>query len=231
FWLTGRQEEALFAGLHQQLSTIRSTAELVLDEYEKVQSIRAQTETAISEVAEAQSTLMRDLKPDSWKAPDQFVGFLARLREHRGRVRTLNDRRYADKARIDTLEQELAEAEERLTERTFRFLATPEALEGYRKTLSELQTDLADADSRDAPKKIVEGSRELSTGLVMIQGMLVCRGGGGAALDTAMTDDISGIDATVNQQRSEAEIRLEEQGSAAARAKFAARIRVFEQSL
>src|SRR5690606_25534053 len=114
FWLTGRQEEALFSGLHQQLSTIRSTAELVLDEYEKVQSIRAQTETAISEVAEAQSTLMRDLKPDSWKAPDQFVGFLARLREHRGRVRTLNDRRYADKARIDTLEQELAESEEQI---------------------------------------------------------------------------------------------------------------------
>ena len=42
FWLSARQEEALFAGLNQQLSTIRSTAELVLDEYEKVQSIRAQ---------------------------------------------------------------------------------------------------------------------------------------------------------------------------------------------
>lgn len=231
FWLSARQEEALFAGLNQQLSTIRGTAELVLDEYEKVQSIRAQTETAITEVAQDQGALMRDLKPDSWKAPDQFVSYLARLRDHRGRVRTLNDRRYADKARIDSLEQELAEAEDRLTERTFRFLASPEALDGYRQTLTELQTALAEADSRDALKKIVDRYRELTEGLDMIQGMLASMGGDDAALETAITDNISGIYATINQQRSEAEIRLKEQGSAEARAQFAARIRLFEQSL
>ncbi|WP_226596107.1 DNA repair ATPase [Marinobacter nauticus] len=231
FWLSARQEEALFAELNQQLSTIRSTAELVLDEYEKVQSIRAQTEAAITEVAQDQGALMRDLKPDSWKAPDQFVSYLARLRDHRGRVRTLNDRRYADKARIDSLEQELAEAEDRLTERTFRFLASPEALDGYRQTLTELQTALAEADSRDALKKIVDRYRELTEGLDMIQGMLASMGGDDAALETAITDNISGIYATINQQRSEAEIRLKEQGSAEARAQFAARIRLFEQSL
>ncbi|XOB92373.1 DNA repair ATPase [Pseudomonadota bacterium 24LQ007] len=231
FWLSARQDEALFAGLNQQLSTIRSTAELVLDEYEKVQSIRAQTEAAITEVAQDQGALMRDLKPDSWKAPDQFVSYLARLRDHRGRVRTLNDRRYADKARIDTLEEELAEAEDRLTERTFRFLASPEALDGYRQTLTELQTALAEADSRDALKKIVDRYRELTEGLDMIQGMLASMGGDDAALETAITDNISGIYATINQQRSEAEIRLKEQGSAEARAQFAARIRLFEQSL
>lgn len=231
FWLSGRQEEVLFSGLHQHLTTIRGTAELVLDEYEKVQSIRAQTETAINDVAEAQGILMRDLKPDSWKAPDQFVSYLARLREHRGRVRTLNDRRYADKARIETLESDLADAEERLTERTFRFLASPEALDGYRKTLTELQTDLAEADTRDALRKIVDRYRELTSGLDMIQGMLASMAGDDAALETAITDNISGIYATINQQRSEAELRLKEQGSAEARAQFAARLRLFEQSL
>ena len=231
FWLSGRQEEVLFSGLHQHLTTIRGTAELVLDEYEKVQSIRAQTETAINDVAEAQGILMRDLKPDSWKVPDQFVSYLARLREHRGRVRTLNDRRYADKARIETLESDLADAEERLTERTFRFLASPEALDGYRKTLTELQTDLAEADTRDALRKIVDRYRELTSGLDMIQGMLASMAGDDAALETAITDNISGIYATINQQRSEAELRLKEQGSAEARAQFAARLRLFEQSL
>lgn len=231
YWLTAQQNEALFSGLHEQLGTIRNTAELVLDEYEKVQSIRAQTDVVVSEVADVQGALMRDLKPDSWKAPDQFVGFLARLREHRGRVRTLNDRRYADKHRIDALEQELAEAEERLTDRTFRFLASPEALEGYRDTLAELETGLAEAESRDDLKTIVERYRELTSGLDMIQGMLASMSGDDAALETAITDNISGIYARINQQRSEAEIRLKEQGSAEARAQFAARVRLFEQSL
>ncbi|WP_029654523.1 DNA repair ATPase [Marinobacter daepoensis] len=231
FWLSARQDDALFVNLHQQLSTIRGTAELVLDEYEKVQSIRAQTEAAITEVAQDQGALMRDLKPDSWKAPDQFVSYLARLRDHRGRVRTLNDRRYADKSRIETLEHELTQAEDRLTERTFRFLASPEALDGYRQTLTELQTALAEADTRDALKAIVDRYRELTDGLDMIQSMLASMGGDDAALETAITDNISGIYATINQQRSEAEIRLKEQGSAEARAQFAARIRLFEQSL
>ncbi|MBL83199.1 AAA family ATPase [Marinobacter salarius] len=231
FWLSGRQEEQLFTGLYQQLTTIRGTAELVLDEYEKVQSIRAQTATAIKEVADEQASLMRDMKPDSWKAPDQFVSYLARLREHRGRVRTLNDRRYADKPRIETLEKELSDAEERLTERTFRFLASPEALDGYRKTLNELQADLAEAENRDALEKIVKRYRELTSGLDMIQGMLASMAGDDAALETAITNNISGIYATINQQRSEAEIRLKEQGSTEARAQFAARLRLFEQSL
>ena len=59
---SARQEEALFAALNQQLSTIRSTAELVLDEYEKVQSIRAQTEAAIA-TSTCRTTSKASIKP------------------------------------------------------------------------------------------------------------------------------------------------------------------------
>lgn len=227
----GSEDSGQFGQLASSLVAVRKTAELMLDEYEKVQSIRAQTAAAVSEVEADQAALLRDLKPDSWKAPDQFVAHLKKVRDHRGRVRTLKDRRYADQVEIDRLESELADAEDRLADRTFRFLATPAALDGYRQTLTDLQGRVAEAQDRQALGKIVDEYRQLTAGLDMIQGMLASLSGDNASLETRITENISGIYATINQQRSEAEIRLKEQGSEEAKAQFAARMRLFEQSL
>ncbi|MFL1406648.1 DNA repair ATPase [Marinobacter sp. M1N3S26] len=233
FWVSQARgdSDSSFHALSDSLVRVRDTSELVLDEYEKVQSIRAQTERDIARVAESQGALLRDLKPDSWKTPDQFVTHLKKVRDHRGRVRTLKDLRYADTGAIDKLEQELTGAEERLTERTFRFLATPEALDGYRKTLAELQQSLDEAENREQLADIVGRYQELTAGLDMIQSMLASMSGEDATLETRISENISSIYATINQQRSEAEIRLKEQGSSEARAQFAARMRLFEQSL
>ncbi|SFL87711.1 DNA repair ATPase [Marinobacter zhejiangensis] len=224
-------EEVPDCALTERLSEVRKTAELMLDEYEKVQSIRAQTATAVQDTARQQATLLRDLKPDSWKTPDVFVAHLKKLRDHRGRVRTLRDRRYIDEAQIGELEAELDQAEARLSDRTFKFLATPAALDGYRQTLAQLATRCEEADNREALAKCVDEYRELTAGLDMIQGMLASLSGDNASLETQITENISGIYATINQQRSEAEIRLKARGSEEAKAQFAARMRLFEQSL
>ncbi|WP_203142223.1 DNA repair ATPase [Marinobacter mangrovi] len=231
YWIGELGDEVQGNDLAGQLAQVRKTAELMLDEYEKVQSIRSQTAMAVSEAGEVQGKLLRSLKPDSWKTPDQFVAHLKQVRDHRGVVRTLRDRRYIDESAIEALEQELDQAEQRLTDRTFNFLATPAALDGYRKTLADLAQSVNDASSRDELAKCVEQYRELTAGLDMIQGMLASLSGDNASLETQITENISGIYARINQQRSEAEIRLKEQGSQEAKAQFAARMRLFEQSL
>ncbi|MCG8517369.1 MAG: DNA repair ATPase [Pseudomonadales bacterium] len=233
YWISeiADSEDVPASPLAERLGEVRKTAELMLDEYEKVQSIRAQTATAVQDTAREQGALLRDLKPDSWKTPDVFVAHLKKLRDHRGKVRTLRDRRYIDEAEIGELEAELDQAEERLTDRTFKFLATPAALDGYRQTLAELATRCEEAESRDQLAECVEQYRELTAGLDMIQGMLASLSGDNASLETQITENISGIYATINQQRSEAEIRLKARGSEEAKAQFAARMRLFEQSL
>ncbi|WP_254908614.1 DNA repair ATPase [Halomonas citrativorans] len=220
-----------FSAIHKALEQLKHTAELMLDEYEKVQAIRAQTAQALEEVGKQQADLLRELKPSSWKAPDVFVTYLKRLRDHRGRLMALRERRYLDEERLQTLEQALDKAEASLTQQTFTFLAQPEALDGYRETLAELKAQVGEAETRLQLAEYVARYRELTAGLDMIQGLLSSMSGGDAIEQTRITENISSIYASINQQRSEAEIRLREQGSAEAQAQFAAQIRLFEQSL
>ncbi|MGP4844566.1 DNA repair ATPase [Marinobacter sp. 1Y8] len=231
YWIGDIGNDGDAGGLSADLAQIRKTAELMLDEYEKVQSIQAQTAVAVSDTGQKQAALIRSLKPDSWKTPDVFVAHLKKLRDHRGAVRMLKDQRYIDQSKIESLEQELDEVEQKLTHRTFNFLATPAALDGYRKTLTELSGKVSESDTGDELTECVKQYRELTAGLDMIQGMLASLSGENASLETQITENISSIYATINQQRSEAEIRLKERGSAEAKAQFAARMRLFEQSL
>ncbi|MCP1315167.1 DNA repair ATPase, partial [Halomonas sp. 707D7] len=223
--------EAEFAAIHGALEQLKHTAELMLDEYEKVQAIRAQTAQALEALDKEQATLLRELKPSSWKTPDLFVTYLKKLRDHRGRLMALGERRYLDTARLSELQTALDKAEASLTEQTFTFLATPEALEGYRETLGEIKTQVGEAENRKALAACVARYRELTAGLDMIQGLISSMPGGDAVEQTRITENISSIYATINQQRSQAEIRLREQGSAEAKAQFAAQMRLFEQSL
>nr|WP_228633903.1 DNA repair ATPase [Halomonas sp.] len=223
--------EADFKTIHAALEQLKHTAELMLDEYEKVQAIRAQTAQALDEVEKQQAALLRELKPSSWKTPDLFVTYLKHLRDHRGRLMALRERRYLDEQRLQALEQALDKAEQSLTQQTFSFLAQPEALDGYRETLAALKEQVGEAENRQQLAECVGRYRDLTAGLDMIQGLLSSMSGGDAIEQTRITENISSIYASINQQRSEAEIRLREQGSAEAQAQFAAQIRLFEQSL
>lgn len=223
--------EADLKTLQEQLVQLRHTAELMMDEYEKVQAIRRQSSQALDAASRQQADILREMKPGSWRSPDQFVAYLKVLRDQRGRLMALKDRRYLDTQRLAELEQTLDEADRSLTGQTFAFLAKPEALDGYRQTLSELSSRVAEAESRDQLAVCVGEYRELTAGLDMIQGMLASMGSDNAQQQTQITENLSAIYAAINQQRSEAEIRLREQGSTEARAQFAAQMRLFEQSL
>ena len=227
FWLS----DAHFQLFNQQLVATRGTAELMIDEYEKVQAIRQQSNQAIEQAAQQQAQILRELKPKQWTAPDQFVSYLKKIRDHHGQLMTLKDRRYIDLARLEQLQTELHNAQQQLTVQTFDFLASEAALQGYRNTLSELSNHVAQAQTRDDLSKLVIQYRELTLGLDMIQSMLASMSGDNTTQQTQIAENISSIYATINQQRAEAEIRLREQGSAEARAQFAARIRLYEQSL
>ena len=68
-WLAGEQ----LAGLAPLLREIAATAELVLDEYEKVESIRKQSAQAMVDAESRHKTLLDSLLPDSWDQAQSFV--------------------------------------------------------------------------------------------------------------------------------------------------------------
>ncbi|THG84087.1 DNA repair protein, partial [Pseudomonas sp. A-1] len=120
------------------LREIAATAERVLDEFEKVESIRQQSVRAMAEAETRQQALLAGLHVDSWDAVAAFVEALNALTAQRGLLLTIRDYRYIDVARIDAMEAALLEAQARVAAATARFLAGERALAPYAERLAEL---------------------------------------------------------------------------------------------
>lgn len=226
FWLDQLPEHSISTVLHE----LRQTSELMLDEYDKIAAIRQQSQQAIGRFAEQQQILLRELKPKQWQTPDQFVSYLERLRLHHGELITLREQRYVDTAQLDSLEHSLKLAEADLTEQTFAFLASEQAVQGYRQRLQALALAVQQAERRDALHALVQDYLGLSRGLDMVQDMLSAMPSGDATRHTQIIETISSVYAQINQQRAEAEVRLRAQANHDAKAQFAAQLRLLEQS-
>ncbi|WP_163468178.1 hypothetical protein, partial [Klebsiella michiganensis] len=69
-------------GIGPLLKEIAQTSELVLDEYEKVESIRQQSAKSMQEAINLQKSLLSLTLPDSWTDIQQFVDSLNSLNTH-----------------------------------------------------------------------------------------------------------------------------------------------------
>lgn len=127
FWM--KDQESF--GVASVLREIAKTGELVIDEYEKVESIRAQSDKALREAAVAQKELLVKLAPDSWDNIRDYSDALEGIQLHRGRLIGLSGLRYMDLEHLGQLENELKTREEDVSRGAANFLAGDKALVPY----------------------------------------------------------------------------------------------------
>ena len=103
FWVTREDTQ----NLGEPLGEIRNAAAAAIDEFEKVQQLRA---SAASRMEETGEKVRKAVSAAEHNRPDDILGFvhnLADLRAVRGEVVTLRDVRYADEAAVDRMEEAL----------------------------------------------------------------------------------------------------------------------------
>ena len=227
FWL----HEAYFSGINAELHKVRSTAELVVDEYEKVEAVRAQSNQALNDADDTLKILIQETRPESWREPHQFVAHLKKLQDQRGLIRSLSDRRYIDRARLENLDAKAAEAVEKLADRTLSFLAKPEALTKYTEQVERLRQQVEASDDRKELHGLVEEYHEITGGLDFVQELLSSLSSDDTEQQALIADNLSSLYSRVNQDRSRAEIKLNDCGREEAKVQFASKLRLYEQSL
>jgi hypothetical protein len=161
YWLS-QGETSDIAELIRQIA---STSELVIDEFEKVQSIRQQTEQALKEAETEQKDLVQKIRSEHWEAIDAYVDALGQIRRHRGRLMTIRDYRYMDLVRLDQLSKELDKEESELSERTVSFLSDEHAFDPYESKLTELEKEIEHAATSQGLKPLVESLDQVAQGL------------------------------------------------------------------
>lgn len=227
FWLKDEKTFS-FATL---LREIAKTGELVLDEYEKVESIRNQSRNALQEALTLQRELFDTLIPDSWDNIQEFADGLGRITMQRGRVISLRGQRYMDLDEVDRLETELTEREALISHATAEFLAGDKALAPFIESVEELTQAIAKAENSAGLIEPRERLEKMSADLDMLANLISSLSFDDVTLQTTIIENISEVFAKANQVRSRLEQRRQQMGGEEAVARFGAQFKLFGQSI
>ncbi|MEZ6187361.1 MAG: DNA repair ATPase [Planctomycetota bacterium] len=217
--------------LKQPIEGVRKNAELILEEFEKVQVLRQQAERALAEALQAQREVERELTVEDWQSVEPFMEALRSLRTQRGRAITLKDLRYMDVARVEALEQEIVAQFERISRAAIEFLLRPAALEPIKQAFDGL---LEQIEATTKTKDLAPLGAELEAkaeGLTVLTEVVSGLEVEDPTQRTEVLERISEAFAQQNRVRATLDGRRKQLLSAEGQAEFAAQFRLFSQNV
>ena len=227
YWL----EEGSRSNIADTLKQVATTSELVIDEFEKVQSIQRQSAKAMQEVQQTQSKLLSKLTTNSWEDAEQFVAVINEIRQQRGHIITVKDYRYIDIAGLEKLLKELDENEAVIGDKTIKFLSKQKSLMIYEERLEQFQKQSVAVTTNAQLKPLIENVDQTIQDLDLLSELVATLDIDDATVRTAIVDSVSEIYAKLNQVKARAAQRAKNLGSEEAVAQFSAQFKLFSQSI
>jgi hypothetical protein len=217
--------------LKSVLDQIRQTAELIVDEFEKVVAIRAQAASALAAAEKDQGEILRSLRPESWRDVSEFMEGLTRLRTQRGRLITMREMRYIDLARIDTLEKEVVSTFDALSKSTVGFLLKDDALAPLVKRLDALLEQTAKVAKTNELAPLQQELDKVADGLNVLSEVAANLQVDDPTARTRILEQVSEVFGHQNRVRATQENKRRELLSHEGKAEFAAQFKLFTQSV
>ncbi len=227
YWIEEQEAE----GIDDTLKAIADTAELVIDEFEKVESIRQQSAKTMAKAEQDQDSLLILVRPDNWETAEQYVDALGKLRRQRGHLTTIKEYRYIDTGRIEELDQQLVEVEQQLSEQTVDFLMDEQALMPYLEKIDQLNQQVENTESIATLQPLVEDIESTAAGLDLLSELMSTLKIDDATVRTRIIDTISEVYSKLNQSKAQAKHRQKGLGSSEAIAQFGAQFKLFSQTI
>jgi hypothetical protein len=227
YWIESEETN----GLDLVLKEISATAELVVDEFEKVQSIRMQSKQTMLEAETNQEEIIRAIRPDNWETVEEYVNALAALRKQRGHLITIKEHRYIDLDRLSELESQISAQEEDLNEQTVGFLSDDKALAPYFQKIEHLNNNVEIASTSVLLDPIIETIEVTASGLDLLSELMSTLKVGDPSVRTRIIDSISQVYSALNQSKAGARLKQKSLGSEEGIAQFGAQFKLFSQSI
>ncbi|GAB3439877.1 DNA repair ATPase [Streptomonospora sediminis] len=217
--------------LRAPLAEVRSTAEQVLDEFEKVQALTAQADRALEDAAAEVASLVRRSRGETPRTAEGWVARLAELRRAQGHLVTLREMRYIDTARVDGLDTSLTDELGAAGGRAVEFLQGEDAFSAYHTEVDRLVADAeaiaAVADARPLGERIAEQTEGLEIVTEVVGSLDIAD----ARVRTAILERIGEVLGGVNRARATLEARRRELLDSEGRAEFAAEFALLGQAV
>lgn len=227
FWLND-EKNFPFAGI---LRSISQTSELVLDEYEKVEAIRKQSDTAMREAMTVQKTLLSQLYADSWQETDEFVDALHAINMQLGRLVTLRGYRYIDLKEIDEMEAQMKERQAQISRATAEFLADERSLQPFLNRIQSAAAATQQAVNTAQLQTLLTDSDDMSNDLDMLSTLMATLKFDDVTLQTTIVESIAEVYSKLNQMKARIIQKRKSLSSTEMVAQFGAQFKLFGQSV
>ncbi|WP_203884794.1 DNA repair ATPase [Planotetraspora kaengkrachanensis] len=218
-------------GLRGPLADVRATAEQVLDEFEKVQSLTGQAASALQDEEGRIASLVRQARGETPMTADAWVRQLAGLRRAQGRLATLREMRYADLDRVAALTADLDSEIGTAARRAVTFLQGEDAFTGYHADVERLTEQARAIGTVAESTPVSERLAEQSEGLAILTEVVGTLDIDDATVRTAILERIGEVLGGINRGRATLTARREELLASEGRAGFAAEFAVLGQTI
>lgn len=213
------------------LKQISETAELVLDEFEKIESIRAQARKALRKAENKQLKVLNETENVSWNSAEEYVTGLKTLREQRGHLISLKDIRFIDTAMLNTLEEKMIQVQAKLSEATVNFLSQDAALVPYHTKIEKLDSEVEKIQTVSQLEPLLESLNEVSQGMELLMEVITGLKISDTTVKTAIIEAISNVFSKLNRSKASASLKRKDMRSGEAVAEFGAQFQLFSQSV
>ncbi len=227
YWL----DEADVGDLLAPLKEVRAAADLIVGEFEKVQTIKRQAKEAVEEATTALEELFNRIRTEELRTIEQFVGALAELRNQRGRLVGMREMRYVDLEALAGLAERIVEQFDALSQRTVTFLLGDEALGPYQQLIAELVEAAEAIEKTTEAEPIGEKLGEIGSGLELLIEILGTLKIDDPTVRTQILERISEVMGTLNRARAVLEAKRKEIATSEGVAEFGAQFNLFSQSV
>ncbi|WP_448547027.1 DNA repair ATPase [Thalassotalea fusca] len=219
------------AALNDLLKQVALTAELVLDEFEKVASIQENSNAVMAQAQEKLASLIQAVQPQRFDHATQFVESLTELAQFKGEIISHKDLKYIDVESLDMMEVQIDELTQNLSQTTADFLQQDKALAPYQRKIDELAASIEASGSITALKPIRSEIELLVEGLELLNHTMLSLDIEDSRQRTRILEDISSVFSQVNRVKASADLAAKNVGSEEARAEFGARFKLLGQSV
>ncbi len=217
--------------LAEPLGEIRATSELIIDEFDKAESLKATAIDVVDESRAEINTLVDGLRAKRPSSTREFVDALQQLRRQQGHVLTLRDVRYVDNAALDELDSTLTEAFDSQSGQAVEFLADDAAFEGFHTDVAALTTTIESTEKVTDLQPHLESLDDIGGGLDLLTEVVGGLDIDDATVRTSIFERVSDVMGSLNRTRAVAENQRRTLNDAESSAAFGVEFGLFSQSV
>lgn len=227
FWIN-REDTC---NLAETLGEIKATASAAVDEFDKVVRLKKNTAEETRATQDRTKEILGQIRNRRFNHINDFVGSLGDLRGVRGNIISLGELRYVDEELVLSLEKEVADNTERLSQKCVEFLLKPASLDPYEEKVRNEQAGIEHltkvTDAKSLEEDIAKSASELEMLIEIVSNLKI----EDATQRTTIIDNISGIFSTVNTARAVLKKKRKELASVEGVAEFNSQIKLLNQAV